>query len=86
MDADKYKKIKQGGNAMTTELYNEMDPDYSSRIFMARKSLLGSLESPTLLPDYGLKARNLLNEQQWLRMKEIRAKKNAELQGSFITD
>jgi hypothetical protein len=82
-----YKKnIKQGGNAMTTELYNDMDPDYRSRIFMARKSLLGSLESPTLLPDYGLKARSLLNEEQWNRMQEIRNKKNSALQGSFIPD
>jgi hypothetical protein len=81
------KKItKQGGNAMTTELYEEMDPDYTSRIFMARKALLGSLESPTLLPDYGLKARSLLNEEQWTRMQEIRNRKNSELLGTFIPD
>ncbi len=71
---------------MTSELYEDMDPDYRSGIFLARKVLLGSLESPTLLPEYGLKARELLDEKQWKRMKEIRNRKNSELLGHFLPD
>ncbi len=61
------------------DLYPDMDPDYRSRLFQTRKKLLGSLESPTLLPENGLSARKVLNDNQYNRVKEIRQRRFAEL-------
>ena len=75
-----------GGNAMLTDIYEDMDQEYRSRIFLARKQLLGSLESPTLLPAYGLNARGVLNPEQLKKVESIRERKNRNLAGSFTPD
>lgn len=66
-----------------TELYEEMDPDYRARIFMARKALLGSLESPTLLPENGLSANDLLSESQLQKVSKIRQRRHAAVMSRF---
>lgn len=71
---------------MLHELYEDMDPEYRSRIFLARKKLLGSLESPTLLPEFGLHAREILNEKQFSRVEEIRKRRLAQLAHALVED
>ncbi|MBU42499.1 MAG: hypothetical protein CMN76_04720 [Spirochaetaceae bacterium] len=64
----------------------EMDPDYRAQIFMARKQLLGNVTSPTILPDYGLHARALLDEKQIEKVQAIRQRRLAAVADQFIPD
>ena len=66
--------------------YENMDQEYRSQIFRARKKLLGSIESSTILPDYGLKARDLLNSDQLDVVKNIRERKLTAVLDRFIDD
>lgn len=71
---------------MLHEIYEDMDPDYRSSIFFARKKLLGSIESHTILPDYDLKARGMLNETQMDKVAEIRQRRLAPVLDRFERD
>ncbi len=68
---------------MNEQLYDEMDPDYRARIFMSRKALLGSLESPTLLPENGLSARDLLDDSQLKKISQIRHRRHSPVMARF---
>ncbi|PKL34993.1 MAG: hypothetical protein CVV45_00425 [Spirochaetae bacterium HGW-Spirochaetae-10] len=48
-------------------------------MFFTRKKLLGSLESPTILPDNGLTAEDLLSPEQLQKVDEIRQRRLASL-------
>lgn len=67
-------------------MYSDMDPEYRSTLFLARKKLLGSLESPTLLPDYGLNAQGVLNKNQYDRVQQIRRRRFAETLKSALEE
>jgi len=67
-------------------IYEDMDPDYRTRIFYARKKLLGSVESPTILPDNNLNARSLLNDEQLNKVHGIRERKLAAVIDRFSRD
>lgn len=71
---------------MLHELYEDMDPDYRSRIFLARKKLLSSVESPSLLPLQNLSARKLLNTVQLEKVVDIRKKRLRKVIDRFIAD
>lgn len=62
-----------------------MDSEYHAKIFFARKHLLGSLESPTLLPENGLLADGLLDSGQLKKVNEIRHRRFHELADTFPT-
>lgn len=71
---------------MQTDYYEDMDQEYRSQIFQARKELLGSLESPTLLPAYGLNARGVLDDSQFEVVQRIRSRKLKSLAAILTTD
>lgn len=71
---------------MLHELYEDMDPDYRSSIFLARKKLLGSIENQSILPEYDLRARGLLNETQMDKVAEIRERRLAPVIERFERD
>ena len=71
---------------MLHELYEDMDPEYRSSIFFARKKLLGSIESNTILPDYDLRARGLLNDTQLDKVHEIRQRRLTPVIDRFQRD
>lgn len=71
---------------MDTDLYEDMDPEYRSLIFRARKTLLGNIEDPTLLPENGLSARTLLDDVQLDRVRNIRNRKLASVLNRFSPD
>ncbi|MCB1303415.1 MAG: hypothetical protein KDK37_04035 [Leptospiraceae bacterium] len=64
----------------------EMDPEYRAQIFFARKQLLGSVESPTILPQNGLFARALLDEKQIKKVEQIRQRRLAAVADRFQAD
>lgn len=66
--------------------YEDMDPDFRSKLFLARKKLLGGVESPTILPDHGLNARGLLNEAQLATVEKIRKRRLATVMEGFTRD
>ncbi|MCB1308357.1 MAG: hypothetical protein KDK30_09270 [Leptospiraceae bacterium] len=67
-------------------LYDELDPDFCSRIFMGRQKLVSSIESPTLLPEHELNARSLLNEAQMKKIANIRTRRLEPVINRFIPD
>ncbi len=71
---------------MLHETYEDMDPDYQARVFLARRKLVGSIESPTLLPDHGLRARGMLNPAQLEKVKNIRTRRLQPVIDLFIPD
>ena len=64
----------------------EMDPDYRAQIFFARKQLLGNVENATILPEYGLHARALLDEKQIETVQDIRERRLAAVADRFFPD
>lgn len=71
---------------MLHEIYEDMDPDYISRIFQARKKLVSSIDH-TLLPENGLLARGLLDESQLAKVRKIRKRRmSARIRERFIPD
>ena len=60
-------------------IYEELDSDLQWKIYLTRKKLLGSLESPTILPDNGLTAEDLLSPEQLQKVDEIRQRRLASL-------
>lgn len=60
-------------------IYEELDSDLQWKIYFTRKKLLGSLESPTILPDNGLTAEHLLSPEQLQKVDEIRQRRLASL-------
>ena len=64
----------------------EMDPDYRAQIFFARKQLLGTVESATILPEFGLHARALLDEKKKKKVQAIRERRLAAVADRFIPD
>ncbi len=71
---------------MLHELYEDMDPDYRSSAFLSKKKLLGSIESPSSLPEYGLQARAMLNTTQLKRVEKIRERRLATVISRFERD
>lgn len=68
------------------DLYTDMDPDYQSRIFLARRRLVDSVEGPSSLPTSGLCARSLLDDSQLAVVKDIRTRRLAPVLDRFIQD
>jgi len=64
-------------------IYEELDQDLQWKVFFTRKKVLGSLESPTILPDNGLTAEDLLNDEQMQKVKQIRERRLAALAASI---
>jgi hypothetical protein len=60
-------------------IYEELDPQLRWKIYLTRKKLLGSLESPTILPENGLTAEDLLTEEQLTKVSLIRSRRLASL-------
>ena len=60
-----------GGREMLHE-YEDMDPSYRSGLFLGRETLISTVKGNTLLPENGLRARTLLTDKQFDRMKSIR--------------
>ena len=57
------------------DLYPDMDPDYTTRVFYARRELLSTVESSTILPENGLNSRGLLDDGQLNKVREIRTRR-----------
>lgn len=68
------------------ELYDDMDPDYRSRIFLARKKLLSDVVGFSLMPEQGLNARALLNSDQFCRVQNIRTRRLSTVWDRFTKD
>ncbi len=66
--------------------YEDMDPNYRAANFLGRKSLIGTIKSNTLLPENGLRARNLLSDAQFLRMEAIRQRTLEKVYNRFERD
>lgn len=60
-------------------IYDELDSDLQWKVFFTRKKLLGGLDSPTILPDNGLTAEDLLTDEQLKKVDQIRERRLAEL-------
>lgn len=71
---------------MLHDKYEDFDPEYTSKIFRARKALVGSIEGTTLLPQNDLKARSLLNGMQMEVVKKIRQKRLEPVLNRFVPD
>ncbi|MBX7058708.1 MAG: hypothetical protein K1X75_11640 [Leptospirales bacterium] len=67
-------------------LYEDMDPDYQARVFLARQRLVKSVLGETLLPDEGLQARTLLNGVQLDKVRRIRSRRLEPVLDLFIPD
>lgn len=52
--------------------FEDMDPSYRSGLFLGRESLIRTVKGDTLLPENGLRARSLLTDKQFERMRSIR--------------
>ncbi|MCR9143646.1 MAG: hypothetical protein NXI24_15465 [bacterium] len=71
---------------MLHDIYEDLDPEYTARIFQARKKLVGSVDQ-TLLPENGLLARGLLNDEQLKTVRNIRTRRlSPEIRERFIAD
>lgn len=71
---------------MLHDKYEDFDPEYTARIFQARKSLVASVDQ-TLLPENGLLARGLLDKEQMDKVREIRTRRlSEEIRERFIAD
>lgn len=68
------------------DLYTDMDPDYHSRVFLARRRLVESVEGPSRLPDSGLSARGLLNDSQLALVSQIRTRRLSRVMDRFARD
>lgn len=68
------------------ELYTDMDPEYRSRIFLARRRLVDSVEGPSSLPTSGLSARGLLDDSQLAVVREIRTRRLSSVLDRFVRD
>lgn len=68
------------------EIHPDMDPDYRSRIFLARRRLIDTVESATLLPNSGLNARGLLDSGQMAKVQKIRHRRLATVIDRFTAD
>ena len=68
------------------DLYTDMDPEYTSRIFLARRRLVDSVEGPSSLPSSGLSARGLLDDSQLAVVKNIRTRRLAPVLDRFTQD
>jgi len=71
---------------MLHEVYEDMDPDYRSKQFLSRKTLIGTIENSSLLPESGLSARNLLTHAQLKKIDKIRSKRLAGVMERFVRD
>jgi len=69
-----------------TDFYEDFDPDYTSKIFQARKRLLGTVESSTLLPDHDLNARSMLDSDQMSKVAAIRKRRLEPVLSRFVPD
>lgn len=66
--------------------YEDLDPDYQAKVFLARQRLVKSVFGETLLPDEGLKARGLLNAAQLDKVHRIRSRRLEPVLDLFIPD
>lgn len=64
--------------------YDELDPDLKSP-YIKDNSCFANLTSESQLPEYGLKARSLLDTKQMHRLEEIR-KRRIPARGQFMSD
>lgn len=60
-------------------IYEELDPDLRWKVYLTRKTILGSLESPSILPDNGLTAEGLLSAEQLGKVDAIRKRRQIHL-------
>ncbi len=70
----------------TNDLYKDMDPEYSARAFRAGRKVLSSIESDTILPENGLRAGALLNDDQMSVVRNIRERRLAPVLDRFARD
>ena len=71
---------------MLHDKYEDFDPEYSARIFQARKQLLAGVDQ-TLLPENGLLARGLLDDAQMDKVRNIRTRRLSQrIRQRFIPD
>lgn len=80
------KDIYARRHSMLHEKYEDFDQEYTSTIFKARRSLLESIESNTLLPENQLNARSLLNSSQLNVVQNIRKKRIEPVLSRFLPD
>lgn len=69
-----------------TDLIEDFDQEYTSKVFRARKRLLATVESSTQLPDSGLSARNMLDDAQMQKVAAIRKRRLEPVLSRFIPD
>ncbi len=71
---------------MLHDTYEDFDPEYTSRVFQARKKLVASVDQ-TLLPENGLLARGLLDDAQLEKVRNIRTRRlSPVIRERFIAD
>jgi hypothetical protein len=66
--------------------FQDMDPDYTSQLFLQCKQLLPTIESHTILPANGLCARSVLTTAQLDKVLSIRKRKLHKVLDRFILD
>ena len=86
MSTRKNNRLARRHSMMLHEHYPDFDLEFSSRVYLARKALLGSVESFSLLPDSGLKARELLSDNQLQKVDRIRKRRLAATYNQFTPD
>ncbi len=71
---------------MLHDQYEDFNPEYVASIFRARKNLVSSLDD-TLLPDNGLQAAFLLDDEQMKVVRNIRTRRlKKKVLSRFIPD
>ena len=71
---------------LPNDLYEDMDPDYRSRLFYTSRKLLSSISAPSILPENELCSKTLLNSSQLERVRKIRGKRLTDVLDSFSMD
>lgn len=62
-------------------IYEELDPGLRWKVYLTRKKLLGSIDSPSILPESGLTAEGLLSSEQLNKVEAIRKRRQIHLAG-----
>lgn len=64
-------------------IYEELDPHLHWKVYLTKKEVLNSITKGTIMPENGLTAESLLNEQQLKKVQEIRKRKLSKVFEQF---
>ncbi|GIX43439.1 MAG: hypothetical protein KatS3mg129_3172 [Leptospiraceae bacterium] len=64
-------------------IYEELDPNLHWKVYYTKKKVLESIDKGTIMPENGLCAESLLNDEQLKKVQEIRKRKLSKVFDQF---